>query len=108
MLLRFEPEQWFWLVISILVVWRLTTLICYEAGPFGMMIKLRMALYRAKLGNLVDCFHCCSMWVAMAITLSIYKLHYTTIFLWLAIAGGTSVIERFLSNNSNQSNENND
>ena len=111
MLLQIDPECWYWLVISILVVWRLTILICYETGPFSLMVKIRMILYRLKLGSLIDCFHCAAVWISILITLVIYKPGIKSTFLIFAIAGGTSIIEKLLfyfSNlNEEKNNENN-
>jgi hypothetical protein len=105
MLLNENPVQWFWLLISILAVWRLTTLVCYEEGPFHVMSKIRLLLYRIKLGSLVECFHCTAMWFALLTTLAIYKISIATLFLVFAIAGGASIIEKIIYHESNQEQE---
>jgi hypothetical protein len=97
MLIRAEPKDWVWLVISVLAVWRLTSLICFEPGPFDVMLKVRSLLYRLRLGNLIECFHCAAIWIAVFITIGIYILSISIVFLAIAIAGGASIIERSLS-----------
>ena len=101
MILQFEHQNWFWFLVCILVVWRLTTLICYEAGPFNLMTKCRIILYNIKLGSILDCFHCTAMWVAMITTLLVYQIQASSILILLGIAGGASILEKFLQHESN-------
>lgn len=107
MFLNANADNWFWLVIAILVVWRLTTLICYEAGPFNIMTKFRLLLYRIKLGSLIECFHCAAMWASLFVTIALYKTNITLPFMVLAVAGGTSIIERIISLTTNLNEEKN-
>ena len=107
MLILAEPNDWLWLIISVLSVWRLTNLFCFEAGPFDTMIKLRSVLYRLKLGNLIECFHCTALWISVFVTVAVYKLSITTVFLAFAMAGGASIIERSLSHEPISAEENN-
>lgn len=97
MLIRAEPKDWVWLVISVLAVWRLTSLICFEPGPFDVMLKVRHLLYRLRLGSLIECFHCTAIWIAAFVAIAVYKLSLATLFLAIAIAGGASIIEKSLS-----------
>jgi Protein of unknown function (DUF1360) len=105
MLLQLNTDNWLWMIMSILAVWRLTTLICYEAGPFSIITKLRLLLYKMKMGSLIDCFHCTSIWISVFLVLAVYRLSPEMILLMPAVAGATSVIERGL-NNFSQSKEN--
>lgn len=90
-------DLWFWITISILASWRITTMICYEAGPFDLVSRLRMFLYKSRLGGLIDCFHCCAVWIAAIMTLSIFGLIREALFIIPAVAGGASIIERRLT-----------
>ena len=94
MLISAFPENWIWLILSVLTVWRLTTLVCYESGPFHLMVRLRRWLYQLRLGSLLECFHCTSLWIAAGITVCIYKPGVALLFLVFAIAGGASLIEK--------------
>ncbi len=109
MLLNINHDSWFWLVVTILSVWRITTLICYEKGPFDSMTKLRIFFYKIKLGSLIDCFHCTSMWLSILFCLLIYQLSFSILFLIFATAGGASIIENIQLNHHthDQSNEDN-
>jgi hypothetical protein len=100
MLLLAEPSEWLWLVISVLAVWRLTSLICFDSGPFDMMSKVRLVLYRIKLGNLIECFHCTALWISAFVTIAVYEVSIATVFLAIATAGGASIIEKSLSHES--------
>lgn len=97
MLLHFAYNNWFGLVIAILCVWRITSLICYEAGPFKILIKLRKLLYKLQLGAVVECFHCMGLWVAVVTALLIFEPGVITVFQVFAISGGASIIERFIA-----------
>ena len=52
MLLQKAPDNLVWLLLTVLAVWRLTALIAYESGPFGMFTGLRRLLVKAGLGTL--------------------------------------------------------
>ena len=84
------------LVVVILGVWRLTSFICYDAGPFGLFSRARKILYQLRLGALVECFHCMSVWVAAAVVVTVYEPALSSLLLVVAVSGGTSLIERFL------------
>ncbi len=55
--------------ILVIVVWRLTHLICAEDGPFDLIIKLRKLLGNTFFGKLMDCFYCMSIWFGLAVAL---------------------------------------
>src|SRR6185312_5040956 len=107
MMLKVNPDQWLWLIISILAVWRLTSFICFDAGPFDIMTKMRIVLYKLKLGKLIDCFHCAAIWVSIVITLCVYSFTLHILLLIFAIAGGTSLIEKsfFYERHTEKTNE---
>lgn len=100
MLLLAKANDWLWLVISVLAVWRLTSLICFDSGPFDLMSKVRLVLYRLKLGKLIECFHCTALWISALVTVVVYEVSIATVFLAIAAAGGASIIERSLSRGS--------
>jgi hypothetical protein len=97
MLVLAKPGDWIWLMVSILAVWRLTSLICFESGPFDIMLKVRSSLYRLRLGKLIECFHCTALWISAFVTIAVYEFNIATLFLAIATAGGASIIERSLS-----------
>lgn len=107
MLLLAKASDWLWLVISILAVWRLTSLICFDSGPFDLMSMVRRVLYRFSLGRLIECFHCTALWISVFVTAAVYELNIATLFLAIASAGGASIIEKSLSHEPITQEENN-
>jgi hypothetical protein len=97
MLLHFTFNNWLWLVITILCVWRITSLICYEAGPFDILSRLRKVMYKFHMGGLAECFHCMGFWISALIVLLVFDPGVYLIFIVPAVSGGASIIERFIS-----------
>ena len=86
-----------WLLLSALAVWRLTTLLCYETGPFGLSTALRRLLVRTGMAGLIACFHCCAFWVSAATVSILYEWTAQTPVAILAVAGAVSIAERWLN-----------
>jgi hypothetical protein len=71
-----------------LATWRVSTIIAYEDDPFGILTKIREAtnlewfdehdrflsvrtgdsIWRERIGDLVSCLHCISVWIGIAYT----------------------------------------
>jgi hypothetical protein len=81
---------------SVLASWRITALLVYESGPFRVAERLRRLLVTARLGRLVDCFHCFAVWISAAVVLLVYEVTLWSLLLWAAVAGAVSIIERWL------------
>ena len=56
--------RFYWLLLGILGVWRVTHLLHAEDGPWKLLYKLRAILGRTLLGQLFDCFYCLSLWIS--------------------------------------------
>lgn len=52
-------------LLAMLAVWRLTHLIYTEAGPWNIMVFFRSFVARSIFSNLITCFYCLSLWVAV-------------------------------------------
>jgi predicted RND superfamily exporter protein len=102
MLLHPVTSSPLWLVICWLAVWRISMLLCYEAGPFDIFSHLRVGLVRLGLNRLVGCFHCLSFWVSAAVVLVVYQVQPHSILLVLGIAGAVSLTERFFEGAANE------
>jgi len=89
-------EKYFILVI---VVWRLTHLICAEDGPFDLIIRVRRWAGASFLGKLMDCFYCLSIWVGLLgawyETNSIKEI----VLLALYYSGASLLLEKFSNKN---------
>ena len=85
-----------WFLICCLTAWRVTMLLCYEAGPFDLFSRLRVGLVRIGLHRLITCFHCTAVWVSAILVVIVYERRPSSALLALALAGAASLIERFL------------
>ena len=85
-----------WLVVTWLVVWRVTALLVRDRGPFDVMARLRHALAKRGLHQLILCFHCTAVWVAALATAVLYEWRWAAVPVAVALAGAASVAERFL------------
>jgi hypothetical protein len=84
-----EPFQF---VLSILAVWRLTHLFSQEDGPWDLVFRLRKQLGQGFFGNLLDCFYCLSIWIAIPFAVWMSDDLITGIVHWLAISGGACIL----------------
>lgn len=83
----------FWFVVGVLVTWRLTALLCYDDGPFGIVRVLRTMLARIGMAKLLECFHCTSVWIALGVAVALYEVNLSAVLLWWALAGAASFLE---------------
>ena len=89
--------NYFILIISMLAVWRVTHLIQAEDGPFDVIFKLRKLAGKSVFGDLMDCFYCLSMWVAMPPGFYFGTNWVEKTLLWLALSGGAILLEKVSS-----------
>jgi Protein of unknown function (DUF1360) len=84
-----------WFFIGSLVVWRVTHLLSKEDGPFEIMFWIRKKAGAGFFGNLLDCFYCLSIWIAIPFAIWIGNGYKQVILLWLGFSGLACVIEKF-------------
>ena len=94
-----------WLALSWLVVWRLTALLAYEAGPFDLCVRIRRLLVHVGMGRLVTCFHCSALWISAGLVSALFEWTWRTPIAILAVAGATSITERALAGARTEENE---
>lgn len=86
--------RYYWLLLGVLGVWRLTYLLQAEDGPWDLMARLRRALGDAFWGRLLACFYCLSLWISAPFA---YLLGTTTterLLLWPALSAGAILLLR--------------
>lgn len=98
-----NSPAWYWFCIAVLVNWRLSHLICFENGPFTLLLRLRRLLYLLHLGKLIECFHCTAFWMALVPALAIYPLNGKLFLLIPAISAGASLLQKIISHDNYQS-----
>ena len=86
-----------WLIVASLAVWRISAMICYERGPFGMLISVRRLLVRMSLHRLVTCFHCTAFWVSIVVVGILYGAQPLSLLVALGASGAASILERWLT-----------
>lgn len=86
--------QFYWLVLGVLGVWRITHFLNAEDGPMDIGVHLRKIAGTSMLGRLLDCFYCLSVWVAGPAAFWIGQGTKERCFLWPAVSAGAILIER--------------
>lgn len=56
-------------IVATLSVWRITSLLVDEDGPYQIFGRIRRQFQWNEIGNLLDCFLCTSIWVAIPFSL---------------------------------------
>jgi hypothetical protein len=85
-----------WLAVGVLATWRVTHLIVEEDGPWDIVARLRRRAGAGVLGQLMDCFYCASLWVAIPMAIWIVDAWPDRLVSWLALSGGAVLLERAL------------
>ncbi len=86
-------ERFYWLILAILCVWRLTHLLQAEDGPGDIFVHLRRRAGGGFWGKLLDCFYCLSVWMALPVALLAGQDWLERAFLWLAASAGAILLE---------------
>jgi hypothetical protein len=89
--------HFYWLVIGVLAVWRITHLFYGEEGPGDIFVRLRRAAGRGFWGALLDCFYCLSVWVALPFAYWLGESWKQRVMLWPALSAGAILLERLTS-----------
>jgi hypothetical protein len=91
--------EFYWLIIDILVVWRITHLLQGEDGPWNLIVRLRQWAGQGFWGGLLDCFYCLSLWVALPVAALTGRGWKLCLILWPALSGGAIILERISAKN---------
>lgn len=85
----------FWadFVVAVLATWRITYLLAREDGPGAVLARFRARL-RPPWAELMDCFHCLSLWVAAPIALAVAPSWWNWPLIWLALSGAACLVQR--------------
>jgi hypothetical protein len=91
--------EFYRLVLAVLVVWRATHLFQAEDGPWDLIVRLREWAGQGLLGEVLDCFYCLSLWVAIPAAVLAGHNWKQQLVLWPALSGGAIILERMSSKN---------
>ena len=86
--------DFYWLILGVLAVWRITHLLQAEDGPWDLVVRLRRVAGPSFWGKLLDCFHCLSLWVAAPPAGLLGREWKERFLLWLAFSGGAILLEQ--------------
>ncbi len=86
--------RFYWLVIGILGVWRITHLCVAEDGPWDCMVRLRGAVRPGFWRKLLNCFYCLSLWVAAPFAAWLGEDWVERLLLWPALSAGAILLDR--------------
>lgn len=79
-------------ILSVLAVWRVAHLLACEDGPFDLVFRLRKAAGNGFFGNLLDCFYCLSLWIAVPFVMLLCADWTSGCITWLALSGAASFL----------------
>lgn len=82
-----------WFPIALLGVWRITHLLAVEDGPGEAIVRIR-TIVGDRWANLIDCFYCMSLWVAVPFALALADGWIERLLLWPALSGGAILLDR--------------
>jgi hypothetical protein len=85
---------WFRFCLALLATWRVAHLLAHEDGPFDLIARSRERLGSGRLGGLMDCFQCLSIWVAALPALFVGGTWLEIVFEWLALSGGACILQQ--------------
>ena len=86
--------RFYWLILCILGVWRITHLLQAEDGPGDLLVHFRRQAGTGFWGSLLDCFYCLSVWIALPFALLIGESWRERLILWPAYSAGAIILER--------------
>lgn len=97
--------NWFSFIVAALAVWRLTHLLGKEDGPFDIIFLMRKKAGAGFFGNLLDCFYCLSIWMAIPFAFYIGHNWLEKIITWLALSGAACLLEQATNKKEDTSNK---
>lgn len=89
-------------ILSVLAAWRLTHLLGKEDGPFDLIFLLRKKAGAGFFGNLLDCFYCLSLWIALPLGIWLGNDWLEKILYWWAISGAACLLEQVTMDKKNK------
>jgi hypothetical protein len=84
----------YWPLLGVLTVWRVTHLLIAENGPWDALLRLRRLAGHGFWGSLLGCFYCLSLWVAAPVAYVIGGGWKERVLLWLSLSAAAILLER--------------
>jgi type VI protein secretion system component VasK len=83
----------FAVLLAALATWRVTHLLNAEDGPFDLFVRLRRWAGKGFFAELLDCFYCLSIWVAVPFAAWLGNTWGERLLLWLALSSAAILIQ---------------
>jgi hypothetical protein len=90
----------YWLILAVLAVWRVSHLLNAEDGPWDLLVKLRRFAGDGAFGSLLDCFYCLTLWAAAPLAYLLGDDWKQSLLLWPAISAGAILLQKATSRES--------
>ena len=81
-------------VLAALATWRVTHLLLEEDGPADVVVRLRRRAGSSWAGDLLDCFYCLSVWVAVPFAVGLAGRRRVDPVTCLAVSGAACLLEQ--------------
>lgn len=81
-------------VLAALATWRVTHLLVAEDGPADVVVRLRRRAGSSWAGDLLDCFYCLSVWVAVPFAAGLAGRRQVDPLSCLAVSGAACLLEQ--------------
>jgi len=85
--------SFYYLMLGVLGVWRITHLLQAEDGPWDLVVRLRRATGARTWARVLDCFHCLSLWIAAPFAILLGTDVLEILLLWLALSAAAILLE---------------
>jgi len=86
--------KFYWLVLGVLTVWRVTFFLQAEDGPWDIVIRVREFVAEGFWGKLLDCFYCLSVWIAAPMAYLLGQSWTERALLWPSLSAAAILLER--------------
>jgi hypothetical protein len=84
----------YWLLLGVLVTWRITHLFSTESGPWDVLGKFRGLARTGVFAELLGCFYCLSLWIAAPLAWLLADGWRHRLLLWPALSAGAILLDR--------------
>jgi hypothetical protein len=81
-------------LLAALAVWRVTHLLAHEDGPWKLLRRTRRAATAFGAGELVTCFYCLSVWIALPAGWFVGDTWLERAVAWLGASAAAILLER--------------
>jgi hypothetical protein len=89
-----ELMNFYWLLLGILSVWRISYLLAAETGPWDFVEHIRHSLGNGFWREVMSCLYCVSVWVALPFAYVLGESWKQRALLWPALSAGAIIVER--------------